>query len=118
MRLLTLHRVLSGLSLILVVLRYSGIVLPTPVYYTVWGPTLALYVFESVTMTVTALLNVKRFDVVLPIVTLVLSLLAIKSLVELSNLETIYAVVLIMFMLGYSAGGEHEGGGIRKDKQG
>ena len=116
-RLLLIHRLLSGISLLMLTIVMSGAGIPEPLLYGVLLPTLVFYLAELLIMTTVAIINIRRLDAIFPIVMLFVTVLSVKSLLS-HNVSPSLIPVIIMFITGYMAGGEgYESGRLHKGEQ-
>ena len=115
--LLQIHRALSGLSLLVLTMAIGGLGIPKQIVDGILMATLGFYLGELLLMTVVAITNIKKLDIVFPLVMLLTTGIAVRGLLSNNFLPALIPVV-IMFITGYMAEGEsREGSRIRESEQ-
>ena len=102
-----LHRFLSGLSLLTLTAVFSGMNLPHFLVYTVLASTLAFYAGELLILSIVAVANFDKVDIIYPLIMFITTVIGLKAL-STGSLTAVAIPVLVMFVFGYIAGG---GGG-------
>ena len=113
--LLYMHRWLSGISLVLLLLDMAGYSVPSPARLVVLAA-LTFYLAELSILAVIALLNPRQVDVTYPLVMLASTVIAVKALTS-GNILPSLITVTVMFVFGYIGGGGDEGGRLHQGKQ-
>ena len=101
---ITLHRLLSGVAILVLTGFYAGIDIQDKLLTGILAATLVFYILELLLLSIIAILNITRVDIIYPTLMLFSVLIGLKALM-MNRIDAVLLPILVMFVFGYIAAG-------------